>query len=175
LRLGPGGALPPCTLKASSSTPGGFLPASTAYEYRVIAVNSQGDSDPSNIATAITASVLTPPAAATALVASQVTTTTLTLSWTDNANNETGYRVERRLAGGTFAPVVTLAANATIFADTALAAGTAYEYRVFAFNSAGDSATSNVLAVTTQSASVVPLAPTNLAFVVQAGAKVQLT
>ncbi|MBC7783064.1 MAG: fibronectin type III domain-containing protein, partial [Burkholderiales bacterium] len=113
--------------------------------------------------------------APTTLTGSLITTTSLTLTWIDIAGNETGYRVERRPAGGAFAPIATLAASSTAYNDSGLNPGTAYEYRVLAFNTAGDSVPSNTLAVTTQSAATVPLAPLNLAAVVQAGPKVLLT
>lgn len=75
-------------------------------------------------------------AAPTALSAS-VASRNVTLRWTDNASNETGYYVERgtydsRKKLYTWARVATLAANATSYAQT-VAKGTWY-YRVQAFN-----------------------------------------
>lgn len=66
------------------------------------------------------------------------------LTWTDNADNETGYVLERALDRVTFAPLATLGANVTSFSDTGLAAGTEYSYRVYAVNGAGNSGYSNV-------------------------------
>jgi hypothetical protein len=74
------------------------------------------------------------------------------LSWTDNSSNETGFRVERRIQGGdlVWGTVGETGADGTSFQDTGLAASTTFEYRVFAFNFAGDSALpSNVAEVTT--------------------------
>jgi hypothetical protein len=63
------------------------------------------------------------------------------VSWTDNANNETGYRIERApdVAGapGTFATVTTTAPNITQFVDSGLNEGTKYWYRVSGVNLAG--------------------------------------
>jgi Divergent InlB B-repeat domain len=68
----------------------------------------------------------------------------LTLLWTDNATNEDGFRVERKLGTtGTFAPVATVGTNVTSYVDASLSASTTYCYRVHAFNSAGNSAPSN--------------------------------
>ena len=69
-----------------------------------------------------------------------------TLTFTDNANNEDGFRVERNLNGGTYTllPSGTLAPNITSLLDTTLVQSTTtankYCYRVLAFNSAGNSA-----------------------------------
>jgi hypothetical protein len=77
----------------------------------------------------------------------------LTLSWTDNASDETGYRVERKIgSGGSYSEIAILAANSTSHTDPNLAAATTYCYRVRAFNTAGVSAYSNeACATTTQS------------------------
>jgi Divergent InlB B-repeat domain len=64
----------------------------------------------------------------------------LTLSWTDNASNEEGIRVERKQgSGGTYAPLASLPSNAIGYVDAGLANATEYCYRVGAFNSIGTS------------------------------------
>jgi hypothetical protein len=74
----------------------------------------------------------------------------LHLSWTDNSDNEHGFRIERRLQkGGTFAHVATQEANVPFYADTGLLPATAYCYRVLAFNEVGQSAYSNVSCAST--------------------------
>ena len=68
----------------------------------------------------------------------------LTLQWTDNSDNENGFKIERKTgAGGTFQQVATTGANATSFPDTGLGSGTTYCYRIRAFNTAGDSPYTN--------------------------------
>jgi hypothetical protein len=62
------------------------------------------------------------------------------LSWTDNANNEAGYRLERRSLTGNYAPLATLPADATAFSDAYVASGQTYVYRLRAFNDLGVSA-----------------------------------
>jgi hypothetical protein len=64
----------------------------------------------------------------------------LSLSWTDNSNNESGFRIERSSAGTSFTQIATVAANVTTYLDAGLANSTAYSYRVCAYNSAGNSA-----------------------------------
>jgi hypothetical protein len=74
----------------------------------------------------------------------------LTLTWADNANNESGYRVERKIgSGGSYGEIAVLAANSTSYTNFNLAASTTYCYRVRAFNAAGVSAYSNEVCVTT--------------------------
>lgn len=72
----------------------------------------------------------------------------VTLAWTDNADNEIGFKIERSSATGAFAPLATIAANSTSYLDTSAASGAIYNYRVYAYNVVGDSAYSNTVAVT---------------------------
>lgn len=84
-----------------------------------------------------------PPGTPSGLTATTMSSTRITLGWT-NAANETGYRVERALNGsGAFLQVASVAANVTTFGNTGLAPGTSYSYRVVAFNASGNSAPSN--------------------------------
>lgn len=57
------------------------------------------------------------------------------LTWTDNAAGEDGYKVEREATGGSFSQISTLGANASSFTDNGLADGVSYTYRVRAFSS----------------------------------------
>jgi hypothetical protein len=86
----------------------------------------------------------TAPSAPTGLTATTASSSQINLAWTDTANNETGFRLERKLgAGGTYAEIAAPAANVTSYSDTGLAASTAYYYRVRAYNATGNSAYSN--------------------------------
>lgn len=85
----------------------------------------------------------------------------VSLGWVDRSNNETSFEIQRRTAGGTWAQLATTGANATAYLDSTVVAGTAYEYRVRARNSGGNSAWSNIASVTSQLG--VPAAPSNLA------------
>jgi hypothetical protein len=74
------------------------------------------------------------------------------LAWTDNATDETGFKLERSPDGSSWTQIATPAANATTYHDTGLAAATSYSYRICATNAAGDSAFSNTITATTFSA-----------------------
>ena len=106
----------------------------------------------------------TPPGAPTALSATAASSSQINLAWTDNANNEDGFRIERCQGTGCtdFLPVATTGANATSFNNTNLVASTTYVYRVFAFNGGGDSAASNSAEATTQTPPATPAAPSGL-------------
>ncbi|RJQ22793.1 MAG: fibronectin type III domain-containing protein [Nitrospiraceae bacterium] len=81
------------------------------------------------------------PAGLTAIV---VSSSQINLSWTDNSNNEAGFKIERKAGiGGTYTQIASVGADVTAYPDTGLTAGTAYYYRVRAYNSFGDSAYSN--------------------------------
>jgi Domain of Unknown Function (DUF1080) len=67
----------------------------------------------------------------------------LRLNWTDTSNNETGFKIERMSGSGSYAQIATVNTNVTTYADTAVTPGTAYCYRVRAFNSVGNSGYSN--------------------------------
>jgi fibronectin type 3 domain-containing protein len=85
----------------------------------------------------------------------------VSLAWTDNSFDETGFRVQRCAGAGctSFAQVGQPGANVRTFNDTSVAASTLYRYRVLAFNAAGNSSPSNVAEVTT---GAVPVAPSGL-------------
>ena len=64
------------------------------------------------------------------------------LEWSDNANNERGYRVER-FNGQEFVQIAALAANTEAYTDTDIDYGNTYRYRVKAYNNGGVSQPSN--------------------------------
>ncbi len=80
----------------------------------------------------------------------------LSLSWTDNSNNESGFRIERSSAGASFTQIATVAANVTTYLDAGLANSTEYSYRVCAYNSAGNSAFTSTVSATTPAANAAP-------------------
>jgi len=64
----------------------------------------------------------------------------LQLDWTDTATNEDGFKIERKAGtSGTYAQAATVGANVTSYTDSTLVDGATYCYRLFAFNSAGNS------------------------------------
>ncbi|HEV2193848.1 MAG TPA: fibronectin type III domain-containing protein [Nitrosopumilaceae archaeon] len=131
------------------------LSPSTAYTYRVSAINSAGTSQPSNTASATTPSAATAPQPPTGLTATAASSSQINLSWTAPANNGgsaiTGYKIERsNNTGTTWSTLVANTASiTTTYSNTGLAAGTPYTYRVSAINSIGTSQPSNTASATT--------------------------
>ncbi|HNN12341.1 MAG TPA: multicopper oxidase domain-containing protein, partial [Anaerolineales bacterium] len=143
--------------------------AGNTYTYRVAAVDAIGASAYSNTADVI---IPTLPAAPSNLTAAAQAGPQASLSWTDNANNETGFIIQRSTNGGAFTQIATPAADVTSFIDTTVATGNTYTYRVAAANAAGNSAFSN----TAQAVFVTPpAAPSNLTLTLQAGPQIRLT
>jgi hypothetical protein len=139
--------------------------------YRVRAFNQGGNSAWSNTAGAFGTTCPTPtptptakptatptptptpipsPRAPTNLTATAVSSSQINLSWTDNSNNETGFKVERSTDGTTFTQIATVGANVTIYVNTTLSSLTRYYYRLRAYNAGGNSAYSNIASAKTR-------------------------
>jgi fibronectin type 3 domain-containing protein len=118
------------------------------------------------------------PSAPSNLSASAVSTSQINLSWADNSNNETGFKIERA-TNSTFTQnltlVTTTAGNATSYSNTGLSANTTYYYRVRATNGTGDSANSNTASATTQSAGSVPAQVTGLSATATSSSQINLS
>jgi hypothetical protein len=89
------------------------------------------------------------PAAPTNLQAVATSSTVIRLTWSDNSNIETDYRVEARTSSGTFQEIGTIAANSEAVNVNSLTPGATYFFRVRAHNASGFSAYSNVASATT--------------------------
>jgi hypothetical protein len=144
------------------------LSASTQYWYRVRAYNGPGLSDYSNQTSATTLAPPSPPPAPTNLNATAVSSSQVNLVWSDNASNETGFRIERSPDGTSFTEISTVGANVTTYNDAGLSASSQYWYRVRAYNGSGPSGYSNSASATTQPPSP-PSAPTGLLVTRQTG------
>ncbi|HSF14549.1 MAG TPA: fibronectin type III domain-containing protein [Vicinamibacteria bacterium] len=118
------------------------LSAGVTYHYRVRAYDGPNDSGYSNLASASTQGG---PAAPSGLGATAVSSSRIVLSWTDNATNEAGYKVERGTDGVSFSQVAVLGANATTYSNTNLVAETTYYYRVRAYEGTNHSEYSNIV------------------------------
>ncbi len=90
-----------------------------------------------------------PPIAASGLSATAAGATQINIVWSDNSDNETGFRLERRVGAGSWSTVTTTAANVESYSNTGLSPSTTYEYRVFAVNGGGESSASNTDSATT--------------------------
>jgi hypothetical protein len=96
------------------------------------------------------------PAAPTGLTAAATSTSSIHLTWQDNATDETGIVVEYATLTGAFQQFgVVLPANSTAADVTGLVEATGYLFRVRARNANGDSANSNVASAATN-ATVAP-------------------
>ena len=141
----------------------------TTYHYRVRAFRGTTFSSYSNVANATT--LVGPPAAPSGLSATAASTSQINLAWTDNANNEDSFEIERSTDGVNFAPLAAVGANVRTYSDTGLSSGVTYHYRVRAANAAGSSAYSNTATSTTQA----PLgAPSNLTATATSDTKIRL-
>jgi hypothetical protein len=135
------------------------------YEYRIKASGSSSDSSYSSVATVSRSSGPGPLAAPTSLSASD-NTEYVYLTWTDNATEETGYTIERKLqAANSWDIVATIGPNAQAFTHPVNIGTNSYHYRVKA---TGDNNTSsdysNVASVTRAvEEPTPPIAPANLA------------
>jgi fibronectin type 3 domain-containing protein len=116
----------------------------TTYFY-VVAATSTGHTGPNSTQVSATPSVAMAPAAPSNLAATVTGGNQANLTWTDNSGNETGFRVERKVGAGGYAPLASKGAGVTTHADPGLTTNT-YSYRVIATGSA-DSAPSNEVVV----------------------------
>lgn len=128
------------------------------YYYRVFASNTVGDtatpgfptmtvdSDFSNIVK-VGQNQVQPPAAPSRLTAMRLIGSRVRLTWRDNANNETGFVVERSDNGGTYLALATVGprffVGTVIYTDGTVLPSNNYTYRVASVNDAGLSAYSN--------------------------------
>jgi len=87
------------------------------------------------------------PTAPASLYAGIFSPAEVALSWTDNSNNETGFRIERKTDSGNFEEIATVAANTTSYIDNTISGEHTYTYRVCAYNVLGNSAYTNEAAV----------------------------
>jgi len=83
----------------------------------------------------------TPPTAPSALTATaDGGYQRINLSWTDNSNNEAGFKIERSDGDELgYSQIDTVAAGVVTYEDTGLARGEIYYYKVRAYNGGGDS------------------------------------
>jgi thermitase len=122
------------------------LSPSTVYRYQVRAFNGGGTSGPSNDGWATTQAAPGPPAAPSSLTAAAGPGSGLIdLAWSDNSNNESGFKIQRCLGTGctSFSLIAQTGANVKSYRDTNRITGRTYRYRVRAFNAQGNSAYSN--------------------------------
>jgi chitinase/chitodextrinase len=140
---------------AGTSYTDNSVTASSTYSYQVAAVDGAGNT--SGMSTALSVSTPAPPSdtqaptVPTNLAAGTITASSVALSWTASTDNVgiAGYKVYR----GTTV-IATTTGTATTYTDTTAAPATTYQYKVAAYDAAGNvSAATSPITVTTASAS----------------------
>ena len=122
------------------------LSESTNYFYRIRAYNIAGNSVYSNEDDTTTLDTEAP----SGLTATAVSVSQIDLTWTDNSNIETGFRIERKTGlGGIYAQIDSVGLDIQTYSNTGLSASTEYYYRVISFNVGGDLGQSNEASATT--------------------------
>jgi uncharacterized protein (TIGR02145 family) len=97
------------------------------------------------------------PDSPTNLIVTAVTANEINLSWKDNSTNETGFKIQRKTGSESYAFVGEVNANVRTYSDTGLLPNTTYIYKVYAYNSVGNSAVStDEVTATTSTTSSIP-------------------
>lgn len=116
------------------------------YSARLTVTDDQGASSSKTTTIQVNPAPAPVPGAPSNLVTATASRTQINLSWTDNATNEDGFKIER-CSGATcanFSQIATVAANVKAYTNGGLKKNTTYRYRVRAFNAAGNSIYSNI-------------------------------
>jgi hypothetical protein len=84
-------------------------------------------------------------------MATAVSKTQIGLAWTDNASNESGFKIERYSGAHctNFTQIATVGVNVRNYSNTGVKRNTTDQYRVRAFNGSGNSSYSNTAGGTT--------------------------
>ena len=141
--------------------------------YQQWQVPSFGFTDATLTATAVSGV----PAAPSGLTATAASSSQINLSWTNNANNQTGFQIDQATSSDFTQGLttVTVGANVTTYSATGLSASTTYYYRVRAINSSGDSANTSTASATTQAQGTIPVAPSGLAATAASSSEIDLS
>ncbi len=117
----------------------------------------------------------TAPVAPTNGTATAVSRTSIQFTWTDNSNNEDGFRVYRWSVpdGGAWVTAGTTAPNTTTFLDTELQPSAHYFYYACAYNVAGQACAQTVMDATTMSGA--PAKPVDSNVTVLSSTSIRLT
>ncbi len=117
----------------------------TQYFYKVRAVGAGGESAFTSAASATTPASPQTPIAPSGLEAEAGVNNSVVISWTDNSNNETSFKLYRSTDNVTFAQIAEPVANSNAYTDLTTAANTRYYYYIVGSNASGDGDPSNVV------------------------------
>ncbi len=81
------------------------------------------------------------PMSPSSLNATLASSTKINLSWTDNSTDEEGFMIERKSGSGSYGSIGSTSSNLTTFIDGNISTNSTYTYRVYSYNSAGNSYT----------------------------------
>jgi len=154
------------------------ISSSNAGDYVVRVGNNNNSGLAAIYSDAAHLSVNTVPAVPSNLSAIATSSSHINLSWVENAQDVTGFTVQRQTgSSGAWTVIAILSPNAVSYSDpTVLTPSTTYSYEICANNSAGSSAFSNVASATTPSAgSIVPAPPTGLVASVASSSQINLS
>jgi len=101
------------------------------YYYRVRAYNSASHSSYSNSYYAFTMQ------GPSNLDATAVSSSQINLTWSDRSTNETGFKIERKVSGGSWTEIGYKPSGQTSYQDTGLSSAQTYYYRVRAYHNSG--------------------------------------
>lgn len=120
---------------SESYTQNGLIPATT-YQYKLYAFHDFSKSD--SLIVAFTTKDI-PPVAPSDFISTLITATEIELAWSDNSNNETGFKLYQSTDMTNFSLLAELGSDMTSYKDEGLTPNTAYTYRIEAFNTEGAS------------------------------------
>ena len=123
------------------------LQASTQYFYRVTAYINGGQSSEISGEASATTLPIPPPVPPTNLTIASNTLNTVSLTWSDESEVESGFRVYRKVGTGAFFELGTVNKDVTYFNDASVAGPKQYTFRVVSFNSSGESIPSNEVSI----------------------------
>ena len=111
----------------------GILKWNTTYYWRVNAANSYNSTSSWSSSRYFKTAVGPPPTAPSDLTARPISYSRIDLTWQDNSDDETGFKIERKTGSGSYSQIATVGANVTSYSSSGLGANTTYYYRVRAY------------------------------------------
>jgi fibronectin type 3 domain-containing protein len=150
------------------------LTAGTSVSYEILAFNGTGTSAFSPTVTVVTLQTpATVPAAPGNLTAAPLSQTQVSLGWTPNSTNATGYEVQRLNGTGGWELLTPKPITTTTYTDTTAFANTTFTYEVIAIDAVGNSQPSPTVQVTTRPNP--PAAPSSVTATAQSSTSVIVT